>query len=225
MAIRVVLADDHPMVRAGIRNILERAEGIQVVGEAADGGQALELARELKPDVLVLDIEMPELKGTEVVKRLNAENRRIPILALSAYDDRQFILEMLGIGSSGYLVKDEAPGIIVNAVESISEGESGWVSNRIALRIALWLQDEMPQYIPFGENEKKLLAEIRANRRVYQIENQLNWPRSMVREEISKVAQAVREAIKNRDVLKAIRNREQGYSGRRKITSGENQGL
>src|SRR5687767_1341252 len=83
--IRVLLADDHPVVRAGIRNLLEKVPDIEVIGEAGDGGEALRLAQELAPDLLLLDMEMPGLKGVEVARKLQASDSGVLVLALSAY--------------------------------------------------------------------------------------------------------------------------------------------
>lgn len=117
--IRVVIADDHAIMRVGIRNILARSTQICVVGEASNGAEAINLVNELKPDVLILDMEMPVMDGVEVARRLQATKSPVRILVLSAYDDRQYILEMLNMGASGYLIKDEAPEVIVDAVQGV----------------------------------------------------------------------------------------------------------
>ncbi|HXV99393.1 MAG TPA: response regulator transcription factor [Anaerolineae bacterium] len=139
---RVVLADDHAAVRLGIRIILERAPDVTVVGEANNGLEALRLVEELTPDVLLLDMEMPGLKGVEVAQRLKAADSSVRILALSSYDDKQYILGLLATGASGYLVKEEAPENIVAAVRGVARGERGWVSQRVAMQIASWNQQE-----------------------------------------------------------------------------------
>ncbi len=133
--IRVVIADDHAIMRVGIRNILARSPAICVVGEASNGAEAIDLVNELVPDVLVLDMEMPVMDGVEVARRLQANQAPVKILVLSAYDDRQYILEMLNMGASGYLIKDEAPEVIVDAVQGIAKGEKGWISRKAALRV------------------------------------------------------------------------------------------
>lgn len=133
--VRVVIADDHAIMRVGIRNILSRSSEICVVGEASNGAEAIDLVNELNPDVLILDMEMPIMDGVEVARRLQASNSPVRILVLSAYDDRQYILEMLNMGASGYLIKDEAPEVIVDAVQGISNGEKGWISRKAALRM------------------------------------------------------------------------------------------
>jgi DNA-binding NarL/FixJ family response regulator len=132
---RVVLADDHDAVRAGIRCILQNAHGIEVVGEARNGAEAIQLVAQLKPDVLLLDMEMPVLNGIEVARQLHEAGDTVQILALSSYDDRHYILELLENGASGYLTKDEAPEYIVHAVQRVAEGEHGWLSKRAAARL------------------------------------------------------------------------------------------
>ncbi len=119
ITIRVVLADDHAIIRTGIRSLLKKASDIQVVGEASNGVEALRLANELAPDVLLLDMEMPGMSGVEVARQLRAAGSPVHILALSAYDDRHYILGMLASGAAGYLLKDEAPEIIVAAVRRV----------------------------------------------------------------------------------------------------------
>jgi two-component system, NarL family, response regulator DegU len=133
--IRVVLADDHSGVRSGIRHLLEREPEISVVGETTDGIEALELAENLAPDILLLDVEMPGMTGIEVAKQLKAKDSSVRILALSSYDQREYIQAMLKNGASGYLVKDEAPDLLIKAVLGVSRGETGWFSNRVKSRI------------------------------------------------------------------------------------------
>jgi DNA-binding NarL/FixJ family response regulator len=139
---RVVLADDHAKVRAGIRMLLEPLPDVQVIGEASDGLEALNLVLSLAPDILLLDMEMPKLSGTEVASRLREHGSEVRILAVSTYDDQQYILNMLNNGAAGYLTKDEVPEILVNAVRGIARGEYGWVSKRVAKKISPWNQQD-----------------------------------------------------------------------------------
>lgn len=125
-ATRVVIADDHPVVRAGIRDMLEAADGITVVGEAADGAEALEQVEEQYPDVLLLDVEMPELSGVEVADRLEEQSHPVRLLALSSYDDQEYVQGLLQSGASGYLTKENAPDLIVEAVRAVADGEVRW---------------------------------------------------------------------------------------------------
>lgn len=146
----VILADDHPIVRAGIRNLLEQAPDIVVIGEASNGKEALRMVEELKPDVLLLDMEMPGISGAEVAHELMASGSTVHILALSAHDDKEYIQELLANGASGYLVKEEVPNAIVEAVRGVSRGERGWLSRRIAAQMSAWMQE--------GEQDRKGLT-------------------------------------------------------------------
>lgn len=132
----MVIADDHQVVRSSIRFLLKQAEDIAVVGEASDGAEALRLAQELEPDVLLLDMEMPKMSGVEVSRRLQALQSSVRVLVLSAYDERQYILNTLASGAAGYLVKREAPDTILKAVRSVGQGETGWLSYQVASRIS-----------------------------------------------------------------------------------------
>ena len=154
---RVVLADDHPVVRSGIRNLLEKAAGIEVVGEANGGEEAIRLAESLLPDVLLLDMEMPDLKGVEVAQKLREMGSPVRILALSAYDDRQYILELLSNGAAGYLVKEEVPETIIEAVRGVARGEQGWVSRRVASQMADWIHNEEPGRMGLTTREMDVL--------------------------------------------------------------------
>jgi len=132
---RVVLADDHDVVRQGLKRLLDRVPEIEVVGEARDGVQALQSVEDLQPDVLLLDIEMPRMDGIEVARRLQESKIQVRILILSAYDDHEYIQALLEIGVSGYLVKGDAPNKIVEAVRGVAKGQEGWVSPQIRKKI------------------------------------------------------------------------------------------
>lgn len=125
-AIRVVIADDHPVVRSGIRDMLTTADGITVVGEAEDGAEALRLVGKEHPDVLLLDVEMPERSGVEVAQVLQAESSPTRLLALSSYDDQEYVQGLLKNGASGYLTKENAPELIIEAVRAVARGEVRW---------------------------------------------------------------------------------------------------
>jgi DNA-binding NarL/FixJ family response regulator len=122
--IRVVLADDHAVVRRGIREFLEEEGDIQVVGEAADGHSALELTHEQSPDVAVLDIQMPGLNGIEVTRRIKAERPGVRVLVLTAYDDDPYIFAALQAGASGYVLKSAPTEELIRAVRAVFRGES-----------------------------------------------------------------------------------------------------
>ena len=122
--IRVVLADDHAVVRQGIRQFLETGSNIAVVAEASDGLEAVQLIREHRPDVAVLDIQMPGQSGIEVTRRLRAERFPVGILILTAFDDEPYIRAVLQAGANGYVLKTADAQEIVEAVQAVNEGKS-----------------------------------------------------------------------------------------------------
>jgi len=123
MALKVLLADDHKIVRDGLRTLLEKHDDIVVVGEAEDGREALQLSRKLQPDVVVMDIAMPDLNGIEAARQLLAEYPGIRIAALSMHSDKRFVSEMLKAGASAYLLKDCAFEELITAIRTIMTGK------------------------------------------------------------------------------------------------------
>ncbi|MHB1006563.1 MAG: response regulator [Chloroflexota bacterium] len=122
--IRVLIADDHAVVREGTRRILEQEDSIEVVGEAEDGDAAVKLAVRLKPDVAIVDIAMPRLDGIEATKLIKTMCPNTAILILSAYDDDQFVFGLLEAGAAGYLLKTVRGRDLVGAVQAVHAGES-----------------------------------------------------------------------------------------------------
>jgi DNA-binding NarL/FixJ family response regulator len=131
--IRVVLADDHPPLRAGIRFRLEQERDITVIAEADNGREAMRLARELKPHLLVLDMEMPDMSGLDVARQLREGDETIRILILSAHENEDYLDRLFESGAaSGYLTKQESLDTIVAAVRGVARGEEGWLSREVA---------------------------------------------------------------------------------------------
>jgi len=122
MRIKVLLADDHEVVRGGLRSLLEQEDDMDVVADVGDGQSTIELARELRPSVVVMDISMPGLNGTAATKRVLSESRGVKVLALSAHTDRRFVSDMLKAGATGYLPKSCAPEELVKAIREVHAG-------------------------------------------------------------------------------------------------------
>lgn len=120
--IQILLADDHALVRQGLRVLLEAEEKFKVVAEAGDGLETLELVKKLKPDVVVLDVMMPNLNGLETARQLSKQYPRTKIIILSMYDDEGFVLEALGNGASGYVLKDSTSKDLVLAIQEVIAG-------------------------------------------------------------------------------------------------------
>lgn len=122
--IRILLADDHTVMRRGLRLLLENQAGFTVVAEASDGRQAVEQAEATRPDVVVLDIAMPNLNGIEAAQRISASCARTAIVILSMHSDEGYVLRALKAGAKGYLLKDSAEGDLIGAIRAVSEGKA-----------------------------------------------------------------------------------------------------
>ena len=124
MSIKIIIADDHALLRQGIRNVLELEEDFQVISEASDGEQAVKQAVELKPDILLLDINMPKMTGLEVIGKVIEQQKQVKIIVLTMHDDENYVIEVVKAGAVGYLLKDIEPGLLVKAIRAVCGGES-----------------------------------------------------------------------------------------------------
>jgi DNA-binding NarL/FixJ family response regulator len=120
--IRLMLVDDHDIVRTGLKSFLDTQEGLQVIAEARSGVEAIELAQELQPDVVVMDITMPEMDGLEATRRLKDIDPDCYVLALTVHEDKQYLFEMLSAGASGYITKQVAAEELVTAIRCVALG-------------------------------------------------------------------------------------------------------
>src|SRR5512140_508585 len=120
--IRVLLADDHSIVRGGLARIVEESGDIEVVAEAADGREAIDKVHQTKPDVAVIDISMPGLDGLEVISQLRQYYPKLPILILTMHEEEQYVVRAIGAGANGYMTKRSAPEQLVNAIRKVQAG-------------------------------------------------------------------------------------------------------
>lgn len=121
--IRILIADDQTLFRSGLRRLLDAEDGVGVVGEAVDGLDAVKLAASLKPDVVLMDIKMPNLEGIEATKRIVSENPEIKVLMLTTFEADNHVIQALKAGASGYVLKDSQPGAIVSSIQAVVAGE------------------------------------------------------------------------------------------------------
>ncbi len=162
---RIVIADDHAIVREGIRNVIDAMEGIEVAAAAADGAEALEQIRALSPDMAVLDVAMPERTGLEVVQELRADGWDGRVLILSMYDDPEFVLQALRSGADGYILKDASPAELREAITEILDGKE-YLSDRVTHQLSVALRAELERdkhrarFEQLTPREREVLVEI-----------------------------------------------------------------
>lgn len=156
--IRVLLVDDHPVVRTGIRTLLESAPDIEVVAESSGGEEIFSLLERLTPDILLLDMEMPGLSGVEVAARVKQLQSAVRVLALSAYDDEEYIHNLLQSGAAGYLTKEEAAEGIIDAVRGVARGEEGWFSRRAVAQLSALSRKPNNENSLLTKREKEVLT-------------------------------------------------------------------
>lgn len=124
MAIRIMLIDDHKILRDALKTVLDREHDIALAGEASDGAEALKLVRENRPDVVVMDVGMPNMGGIETTRALLAEHPGLRVLALSTYSDRRIVLQMLDAGACGYVVKSAGRDELLRAIRAVAQGRT-----------------------------------------------------------------------------------------------------
>ncbi|SEA39492.1 two component transcriptional regulator, LuxR family [Desulfuromusa kysingii] len=131
MSYSVLLADDHQMFREGICHLFESRDDLFVVGEAGDGRTAVQMARKMNPQVVIMDVSMPGLNGIEATRQILADNPEVKVVALSMHSDRRFVLKMLKVGASGYLLKDSVFDELIHAIQAVIHGKT-YLSPEIA---------------------------------------------------------------------------------------------
>ena len=137
--IRILLADDHVILRQGTAELLRKEADIEVIGEADDGRQAIDLALRLRPDIVVMDVRMPVLSGIEATRRIREAMPKVQVLVLTAYDDDQYIFSLLQAGASGYLLKTAPMNELVKAIRLVGSGESPLdpsIARKVVVRMA-----------------------------------------------------------------------------------------
>ena len=145
--IKVLLADDHSIVREGLRRIVEESDDMVVVAEASDGKEAIHQIRKSRPDVAVIDISMPEIDGLEVLQQLQPEYPELPILILTMHEEQQYVVRAIEAGARGYITKKSAPEQLVNAIRKVHAGSlyiSEEAAEALALRVAKGTSGQSP---------------------------------------------------------------------------------
>lgn len=210
--IRILIADDHGIVRKGLRLQLEQHEEFQVVGEASDGREAVRLAEELSPDVIIMDIAMPNLNGIQATTQLVKKNPKLGVIILSMHSDESYLTRTLSAGAKGYLLKDSADQDLYRAVQSVSEGKP-FFSPSIAKTL---LEDYMRQlqqrglqdsYDLLTDREKEILQLLAEGKSNKEVAGQLNLSPSTVETHRTRIMQKLDLHSSADIVLYAVRKK------------------
>lgn len=177
--IRIILADDHAVMRRGLRLVIEENKDFQVVGEASDGREAVALVEELKPDLVVLDISMPNMNGIEAARQISEKQSSVSIVVLSMHSDESYVLRALKAGARGYLLKESAESDFILAIRSVSAGKSFFspaVSRLLVEDYVRQLQDKdiEDSYELLTQRERELLQLIAEGKSNKDVANMLN---------------------------------------------------
>ena len=178
LKIKILLADDHKIMRAGLRSILEKEPDMEILGEAQNGLVALQLAKKLRPDLIIMDISMPDLNGIEATSRILAELSGLRVLALSMHSDRGFLIKMLKAGASGYLLKDCASEELIDAVHVIMKNRlyisPAMVDDMVRGYVQMASREDLSAFSVLTTRERDVLQRLAEGKSIKEIAHDLN---------------------------------------------------
>lgn len=207
--IRLLVVDDHPIVRAGLVSMLGRREGFQVVGEASDGLEAIAQAQALNPDVILMDMQMPRCNGVEAIRQIKAAQPQVQVIVLTTYDDDELIWSGIQAGAKGYLLKDAPLGDLFQAIQTVAAGHSllqPSVAAKLMERISGGGAPRAPEVAePLTDREKEILALMARGAANKEIGSTLFISDNTVKTHISHIFQKLEVGDRTEAVTKALR--------------------
>ncbi|HZT44250.1 MAG TPA: response regulator transcription factor [Chthonomonadaceae bacterium] len=213
--IRVLIADDHGIVRSGIRSLLEQMDGLQVVAEAADGMEALRLVKMHRPDLMIMDIGMPGLNGVEATARLTRQHRRTRVIILSMHTSEEHICQALRSGAAGYVIKDATTAELETAVRTVARGER-YLSPSISEHVLAGYSQRMPEEpsatAPLTSRQREILQLVTEGHTTKEIAERLHLSTKTVEAHRAQIM----KRLEIRDVAGLVR-----YAIRKGITSAD----
>jgi NarL family two-component system response regulator LiaR len=202
--ISVLIADDHPFVRHGLRTYLETLDDVEVAGEAADGAEAVELAGRLLPDVVLMDLVMPELDGIEATRQIKAASPATKVIALTSFDDDEKVFPAIKAGAAGYLLKDVRPAELAEAVRKASRGEA-LLAPSVAAKLMQEVAGERPASSGLTDRELEVLRLIARGLPNKQIAQELVVSEKTVKTHVSNILAKLHLADRTQAALYAVR--------------------
>jgi DNA-binding NarL/FixJ family response regulator len=201
----VLVADDHPLFRDGLRGLLSSVDDIDLLGEATTGEEAVALALELQPDVVVMDVQMPETNGIEATRRITADSPHVGVLVLTMFEDDDSVFAAMRAGARGYLLKGAAQDEILRAVRAVASGEAIF-GPTVALRLMEFFasSDRPPEVFPdLTEREREILEHVARGRSNLEIARQLFLSQKTVRNHVSNIFTKLHVADRAQAIVRA----------------------
>jgi two-component system response regulator DevR len=210
-SIRILIADDHEVVRIGLAALLNRQTGFRVVGEAASGREAVRMARGLRPDVVVMDIRMPDGSGTDACRAITAEAPNIPVIMLTSYADEEALFEAISAGASGYVLKRIGSDELVSAIRTVAAGQS-MLDPAVTATVLDRLRhaahaEESGAFGDLTEQERRVLARIAQGESNREIATGMQLAEKTVRNYVSNILAKLSLTSRAQAATFAIRNR------------------
>ncbi|MEW6181298.1 MAG: response regulator transcription factor [Chloroflexota bacterium] len=207
--IRILLVDDHPVVRKGIRAMLESEEGMQIIGECADGEQAVRQYAALRPDVVLMDLVMPQMDGIEAIRRILALDKAARILVLTSFSSDDKVFAALQAGAAGYLLKDSDPDDLLRAIRQVYRGESS-LHPAVARKLLSEMTQPRPpaEPDPLTEREKEVLAYLAQGLSNQEIAEKMVVSKATVHSHVSRILAKLQLDSRTQAALYAI---QKGY--------------
>ncbi|MBA2691659.1 MAG: response regulator transcription factor [Rubrobacter sp.] len=207
-AARIVIADDHDLMREGIRSMVESAEDLEVVGEAANGHEAVELCRGLRPDLVLMDVRMPRMDGLEATRVIKAENPKTIVLMVTTYADPDYLIRAVQAGAAGYLLKDTARREFVSSVRSVLDGDhalDGNLAMKIIQRIGAGEEPAPPPLEdPLTPREAEILRRLALGETNPEISRAIHVSQSTVKAGLRRILQKLEVSDRTQAAVKAV---------------------
>ena len=206
--IKILIADDHPVVREGLTSMINRETDFKVIGEAKNGVEAVKLARELKPDIVLMDLRMPELDGVEAIKQITATEPSIKFIILTTYSDDEYIFRGIEVGARAYLLKDAPRDDLFKAIRAVYRGESliqPVVASKILNRFAELSRQAQAPTETLSERELEVIALMAKGSSNKEIAAELDITNSTVKTHITNIFQKLNATDRTEAVTQAIK--------------------